>query len=642
MKNNIVKAGVLTLFLDNRLSQAPMDIEKYQEINNKFLAFIYHLFADFAYQFGKLSLTSIFIFVGILIFLSYADNLNTDKLKWYQKILSILLSLLMVINYSFTLKIENGGTSNIALLFTDGVQIIKTILSILSWYVLYNTLQRLLEAGAEKIAKPREIIKPSKNWFDQFMGKVFTRYSFILVSICLMWLPFILIDYPGVLIYDGVTQIMQYNGFEPLRTDHPILSTVIINLFFDFGSKVSHPKWGLFLYVLFQTISLASVMAYALLKVNQALKNKYVSHMILLGVGFLPVFPSFVTLITKDIFFAVGFILFNTLIFEVLYSNSKSNITRLILGLFFSSCLSLLFRKNILYVYVLIIIIGIIAILVGKRRKQWGIFIGILVLSIVSFNVIDSSLANLYSANTDGLRRETFSIPFQQTARYVKYHGDEVTQEEKEIIDKVLKYEGIEKRYQPHLSNNVKFYHNEKATSEEMKAYFKVWFQQFRKHPITYFEATLEQNNSLFTISKKNIYFNHLSAGYRENVPERNVIYEEYNLSASSLSLSLQNIKLKYYQLVDRLPIIGLLDNPSFYIILLLMIMMIGFKYKLSINLLAMSTFIMLLSLLAGPIVDGYTRYTALFIFVAPLLIGGLIVEYQRLERNNMKKEIKL
>lgn len=642
MKKNIVKAGILTLFLDNRMFQAPIDIDKYQEINNKFLAFVYHLFADFAYQFGKLSMTSIFIFIGILFSLSYIEKLSIDKINWYQKLLSFLLAILMVISYSFTLKIEPGETSNIEMLFTDSVQVLKTLLTIIAWYFLYNSLQVLLEASAEKWASSTyKSILPSSR-FDLVMKNLFSNYAFIVGSICLMWLPFILIDYPGVLIYDGVTQIMQYNGFEPLRTDHPILSTIVINLFFELGIKLSHPKWGLFLYVLFQTISLASAMAYTLLRVNQILNNKRVSYVLLIGVGILPIFPSFVTLITKDIFFAVGFVLFNTLIFEVLYLEKKSKNSLLITGLFLSSCLSLLFRKNILYVYVLVILIGIIAILIGKRRKQWAIFISILVLSIVSFNLIDSSLAKLYSANTDGLRRESFSVPFQQTARYAKYHGDEVTEEEKETIDKVLKYEGIETRYQPHLSNNVKYYHNEEATSAEMKEYFKVWFQQFMKHPITYFEATLEQNNSLFTMSKKNIYFNHLSAGYREKVPERNAIYEEYQLKATPLSLSLQNIKLKYYQLVDRLPIIGLLDNPSFYVILLLMIMMIGFKYKFAINLLTMNTFIMLLSLLAGPIVDGYTRYTALFIFIAPLLIGALIAEFQKIESDKMKKEVEL
>ena len=37
------------------------------------------------------------------------------------------------------------------------------------------------------------------------------------------------------------------------------------------------------------------------------------------------------------------------------------------------------------------------------------------------------------------------SIPFQQTARYVKEHGKEVTKEEKMTINKVLNYDTIGK-----------------------------------------------------------------------------------------------------------------------------------------------------------------------------------------------------
>lgn len=33
-------------------------------------------------------------------------------------------------------------------------------------------------------------------------------------------------------------------------------------------------------------------------------------------------------------------------------------------------------------------------------------------------------------------KQEALSVCFQQTARYVKYHGDEVTQEEEEAIKK--------------------------------------------------------------------------------------------------------------------------------------------------------------------------------------------------------------
>ena len=43
--------------------------------------------------------------------------------------------------------------------------------------------------------------------------------------------------------------------------------------------------------------------------------------------------------------------------------------------------------------------------------------------------------------------RETLSIPFQQTARYVSNYEDEVTEKEKKTIDKVLVYDTLKDDY---------------------------------------------------------------------------------------------------------------------------------------------------------------------------------------------------
>lgn len=63
-------------------------------------------------------------------------------------------------------------------------------------------------------------------------------------------------------------------------------------------------------------------------------------------------------------------------------------------------------------------------------------------------------LPSLEIANTSV--REMLSVPFQQTARYAKYYGDEISEEDKEIIDKVLGYDDLGERYEPDLSDKVK------------------------------------------------------------------------------------------------------------------------------------------------------------------------------------------
>ena len=74
-------------------------------------------------------------------------------------------------------------------------------------------------------------------------------------------------------------------------------------------------------------------------------------------------------------------------------------------------------------------------------------------------------------------KQEALSVCFQQTARYIKYHGDEVTESEKEAIDKVLKYEVIGELYDPNLSDSVKKTFKTESTSEDLKNYFKCGFR---------------------------------------------------------------------------------------------------------------------------------------------------------------------
>lgn len=105
----------------------------------------------------------------------------------------------------------------------------------------------------------------------------------------------------------------------------------------------------------------------------------------------------------------------------------------------------------------------------------------------IGYNNIFLSLSGVQP----GSKREMLSVPFQQTARYINCYPDEVTQEEKNAIDKVLDYEHIADNYNPEVSDQVKNTFNENATNEELKNYFRVWLQLFFKHPGVYIQSFL-------------------------------------------------------------------------------------------------------------------------------------------------------
>jgi len=632
----LFKAMILTIFLDNKLDVIKVNELVYKQLNSRFFKEIYHLLIDFSVHLGRMSLVYFIVFIAFFLAFMLIDSWYNNRLGKFQYGISIFLSLAVLFKYALDLELPVSETSYFHLLILNGTQCIKSILTFSSWFILFNTIQKIVESCLLRLLKqdnkrnmPLVHNHSNLNWKKHLIRNT--------LVILLFWTPFLIIDYPGVLIYDGVTQLMQYNGYEALRTDHPIASTLILNYSFNIGKFIGIPKVGLFIYVLVQATLLASVFGAVITWISINTNHRAVQKGLFFFFGLLPIVLTFVPLISKDIIFASAFVLLNLLIAISLF-NSNTKINRIIfLGILLSSTVSMLFRKNILYVIVLFVLISLILFLMKKKFVKINLILA-LFLSIFLFKGVDSVLANAYGANTDGLRRESLSLPFQQTARYIKYHESEMSKNEKEKINKVLKIENIGERYRPKLSNNVKYYHNEDATTTEMRDYFLVWLYEFSQHPVTYFEATIDQNISLFTLFTRNEYFNHLTAGYREGVAERNKIYSDYSLKVSPTRWSLQEIKLKCYQIFDRLPVLGLLDNPSMYIILLLFLIGLAVKFKLMQSLyIFLPTLIMLLTLIAGPVVEGYTRYTALFVFLFPILFLSFMLDLKYQKVKNRK-----
>ena len=57
---------------------------------------------------------------------------------------------------------------------------------------------------------------------------------------------------------------------------------------------------------------------------------------------------------------------------------------------------------------------------------------------------------------TPGSKGEMLSIPFQQTARYVKEYPEDIMEQERLAIDNLLQYDKLAEAYNPSLSDPVK------------------------------------------------------------------------------------------------------------------------------------------------------------------------------------------
>lgn len=338
----------------------------------------------------------------------------------------------------------------------------------------------------------------------KFINKIFEAKPFLIpfIVILICWLPYIVLCFPGTTDpNDVLDQLQQYRGIYSvtaqyaifdenswlyLNNHHPFFSTLLINLFFDFGTFIGSQNIGMFLLVAIQTILLASAFALTFVLMKRFSTPIVIRLVALSTYAIAPVFPGYAICITKDTLFSI-FVVYYVILLIILVSNANAfRENKLLFVAFFASALLMsLMRNN--GVYMLLLSAPLLFFIKGKAYKVAGA-VGCSVL--VAYFAYSSVLLPALGV-ADGSVKEMLSVPFQQTARYVANYPDEVTDLERETIDRILDYDTLSDRYNPTLSDDVKATFNKNASKQDLMEYFAVWAEMGMKHPGTYVSATM-------------------------------------------------------------------------------------------------------------------------------------------------------
>ncbi len=280
-----------------------------------------------------------------------------------------------------------------------------------------------------------------------------------------------------------------------LNNHHPVFYTLYTHICLMIGKTLFDSyNLGLFLVSMIQMIFAIATIAY-LIDYMVAIKMSYKVYLtVMLYYVISPRVHSYMFLFSKEVLYSYS-ILFLIVYFSkhVLFQNDSTdtlnrkqstNIKKYIV-IFLIGCVILFLRKE--GKYIILIWFALMSCTHKKSRK-------VLTCSLISLIIISSLISGIvmpYFKITQGSIREMLSIPFQQTARYVLYYGDEVTEYERETISKILEYDVLAERYNPTNSDKIKNKYNKYATKDELQNYFEVWAGMFLKHPMVYIDATL-------------------------------------------------------------------------------------------------------------------------------------------------------
>lgn len=528
------------------------------------------------------------------------------------------------IRFSWLLSIIFSGGYILGYIFlqekhiNSGMQAFKYIVAWLVGILIYHVLIQIFWClvQGDYLQKNKKI----QTW-------IIWQHPFVItfIFLCICWTIPIILKYPAGICWDASWQIDQGMGNTTLTSHHPVFHTMLMAWFVKFGMKLYSANVGIFLFCVVEAIILALIFSFAI-KCLVDLQAKYWSILIaVIFFGFSPFITGYVGTVIKDVYFVAMCVLYITTL--IVYAADRE--------LFWSKCYysilfvlatvgMVLFRNNGLYMCAPTALV-LMVYEFKKRDNKFVKHIVIVAMSCILAVTASKTLTHIYQPEKGSIA-EALSLPIQQTSRYVKIYGNEVTEKEKKIINKVLPYDQLGELYNPYISDPVKAHFNRSATGNDLKQYLNVWWRQFLKHPTCYVKATVQQSIVL-------IYPGYNNYAYYLNSNADNYFYqkEQYFTTPRKIAL-LQQKYFKYLVGCHSVPIISLLNNMALYIMGMFCLLIFSWK-KHNYN--SMFFFVPLilsvLIIVAAPCIRWHVRYAFPVIYTFPLILA----EFTRMRKED-------
>lgn len=558
------------------------------------------------------------LLIGGLIYKMYFNYYNKrNKKNIVFIIISVLFSLFMLIGDTF------NKTNSLNLMFDNVYIFMLTIVRFSGYFILFNLL-------IDKLFKFTENKLFENNIKNKYLDFIFNKHPFIssIIIMLICWLPYIISFYPAILSPDPSNQIKQFFGIKThynesvvmldedvlITNHHPVAHTILLGGCVKLGKMFGSDNLGLFIYSIIQITILISTLAFTIKYMKKLNTPIWLRLSTLIIYALVPVFPLYAMSAVKDTIFGALIILYIIFIFDLIKYQNLSIKKCIYIGLLL--LVIMLFRNNGYHV----ILLSMPFIILSNRKYLLKLLCLFLIPILIYKGYTDILLPNLHI--TEGSIREMLSIPFQQTARYVLKHENDLTSKDKEIIDKILDISDLKDRYDPTFADNVKNRFNKYATEDDLKAYFNVWLKGLVKHPVTYIESTL---NNTFGYYYPNTYRWYIYYKYDSRLKEAGFNYHYNNLKSS------RNILSSYGVVFPYIPILGLIVNIGFstWLIIVMFGFIINLKQYKYLNYLIPSI-ILILVCIASP-VNTYFRYALPNVFSIPIMLSMFI---------NIRKEV--
>lgn len=281
-----------------------------------------------------------------------------------------------------------------------------------------------------------------------------------------------------------------------LSNHHPVLLTCLYGGFFKIGNLLGDANSAVFLLSCITLIISSFCMAYTLVKVRKYISPVWNLSLFVFACVY-PVFGTYSYTCCKDNLFTDALILFYTFFMESIFKNKNTlHKERHFACRFFCVSMLIPFLKN-QGLWIVMISFVLMAVFKKSMRKFAVMNIAAAVfLYVILFSHILMPALKI----APGGKQEALSVPFQQTALYLRSYEKELSPQEYHTINKILPVDKIGAVYDPKRADAVKNTYRQEASFEDRKNYFVLWARQLFKHPGVYLKAFLALTDGYYDL----------------------------------------------------------------------------------------------------------------------------------------------
>lgn len=464
-----------------------------------------------------------------------------------------------------------------------------------------------------------------------FGGQLGERRREVLSFLCIFfcWFLVFLAVYPGFFVYDAQEEYLQV-ATRSFHTHHPLLHVLLLGGAICGVHKLTGSyNLGIACYTLFQMAILSGVFAWLLSYLRRKGLPRWFRIISMLYFALCPVVVMFSLCSAKDALFTAALLVFLIMLLELGGQTEHFFASAGVQGAFVcSAALMMLFRKNGVYAYVVMVPLLMFFLhrkIKGKRMLRLGVLLGT---ALAVFLLGNGLLTQALHAQS-GENQEILTVPIQQLARTYKYTPEVFTDEEKQLLYRVLPKEVLA-GYNPKLSDPVKYYFNNQEYEKDRSQYALLWLKIGLRKPLSYLNAWMMTSygfwypdtvidvyagNSVFTFTYGECsYFGYEveEPGVRDSkLPWLDEVYRK--------------LSLELYQ--EKLPVISMLFSPGFMFWCFLFSLCYALHCGRVSHLPAYLMVLLLwLTLVLGP--TYLPRYVLIFWYALPLLAAELSGAY--------------